>query len=82
MICFYGCTTFVKIFECIPRAKIINPKIPGTCLDISAILDASGVFNTTTDFLILLLPIYAVKKLQMTKRKKVLIVLVFTFGLW
>ncbi|KAI1378858.1 hypothetical protein F4677DRAFT_443341 [Hypoxylon crocopeplum] len=78
---FYGSTTVVKIFECNPREKIWNSTLPGKCVDISLILNISGGFNTVTDFLILLLPIHAVWKLQMDKFKRVLVVLAFTFGL-
>lgn len=79
---FYGITTFFKIFECSPRAKIFNMALPGHCFNVGTILKISGAFNTVTDFLILLLPVKAVQKLQMSKQKKVLVVLVFTFGLW
>jgi len=78
---FYGITTFFKIFECSPRAKIFNMALPGHCYNVGTILKTSGAFNTVTDFLILLLPVKAVQKLQMSKQKKVLVVLVFTFGL-
>ncbi|KAL1971992.1 hypothetical protein VTN31DRAFT_7211 [Thermomyces dupontii] len=78
---FYSITSFVKIFECTPRAKIVNPKIPGHCVDISRLLNTSGLFNTITDFLILLLPVHAVWNLHLTRLKKFLVVLVFTFGL-
>lgn len=82
MILFYTSTTLVKIWECNPRAKIYNPKLPGTCVDISLLLDISGAFNTLTDFIILLLPVKAVWKMNMKLQKKIIVVLVFTFGLW
>jgi hypothetical protein len=42
----------------------------------------SGIFNTISDWIILLLPIHAVSRLQMDKVKKVLVVLAFTSGMW
>ncbi|KAG8411394.1 hypothetical protein J3458_015454 [Metarhizium acridum] len=78
---FYSTTSLVKIFECNPRARIWNPSVPGKCVDIHIILNVSGAFNTVTDYLILLLPIHAVRKLQMDRFKRVLVVLAFTFGL-
>ena len=81
-ILFYTSTTLVKIWECNPRAKIYNPKLPGTCVEVSILFDISGAFNTMTDLIILLLPVKAVWKLNMKTRGKVLVVLVFTFGLW
>ncbi|KAI0546919.1 hypothetical protein F4679DRAFT_379466 [Xylaria curta] len=79
--CFYTAITLSKIFECNPREKIWNPSVPGTCLEIKDVLNASGGFNAVTDYLILLLPVHAVRKLQMPKLKRILIVLAFTFGL-
>ena len=79
---FYISTSFVKIFECTPRAKIFDPKVPGICVNVSMLLNTSGLFNTITDFIILLLPVHAVIKLKVNSRKKLLVVLVFTFGLW
>ncbi|KAF2962755.1 hypothetical protein GQX73_g10818 [Xylaria multiplex] len=78
---FYTSTTFVKIFECSPREKIWNNTLPGKCVEVKWILNISGGFNTVTDYLILLLPVHAVRGLQMPKAKRVLVVLAFTFGL-
>jgi hypothetical protein len=79
---FHGITTFFKIFERNPRVKIFNSSIPGHCYDTGKILKTSGAFNTISDYVILPLPIHAVYKLQMKKTKKLLVILVFTFGLW
>ena len=82
LVLFYGSTTFVKIFECRPRAKIFDKKLPGACIDVSSLLNTSGLFNTATDFIILFLPIKAAWQLKMKKQKKIRVILVFTFGLW
>ena len=82
IILFYTSTTFVKIFECNPRSKIYNPKVPGSCVNISMLLNTSGLFNTATDFILVLLPVKAVWNLNTKQHKKILVVLVFTFGLW
>ena len=82
IVLFYGSTSFVKIFECNPRSRIFDKSIPGTCVDTSTLLNTSGCFNTLTDFLILFLPVKAVWDLNMSKQKKIIVVLVFTFGLW
>lgn len=78
---FYTSTTIAKIFECQPREKIWNPSLPGKCVEIKWILNISGGFNTVTDYLILLLPVHAVRSLKMPKTTRVLVVLAFTFGL-
>ncbi|KAI4145164.1 MAG: hypothetical protein LQ340_006381 [Diploschistes diacapsis] len=81
MIIFYTTTSFLKIFQCTPRARIYDRSIPGTCIDSFAVFNASGYFNTVTDFLMFFLPVWAVWNLKVSARKKVLVVLAFTFGL-
>ena len=78
---FYSVTLFVKVWECVPRARIWDKSIQGSCLDIPKILDISGSFNTVSDILILLIPVKAVWQLQMKKKKKAGIIAVFTVGL-
>ena len=79
---FYGATALAKIFECSPRSKIVDDTIPGTCLNIYAILIADGIFNTITDFMILFMPSLIVYRLKINHKKKLFILMVFTFGLW
>lgn len=78
---FYVATNLAKVFQCTPREKIWISNLPGRCLDISTLLDVSGIVNTATDCVILLLPIKAVWNLKMGARKKITVVAVFTFGL-
>jgi hypothetical protein len=72
----------IKIFECSPRDKIWDKSLPGKCFQIKWVLNISGGFNTVTDWMILLLPIHAVSKLQTDRPKKILVILAFTFGMW
>ena len=78
---FYLTTTVLKICECRPRARIWDKSLKGSCISVSTLLNASGLFNTTTDFLILLVPVKAVWKLQMGRKRKLAVVLIFTVGL-
>ena len=78
---FYLTTVPIKIWECIPRAKIWDRFIEGTCINIPKLLNTDGIVNTLTDFFILVVPINALWKLQMKVRKKVGIALLFTVGL-
>lgn len=78
---FYFATTIVKIWECSPRARIWDKSIPGTCIDIPALLNTSGLFNMVTDVLILLVPVKSVWNLHMTRKRKLGVILVFTVGL-
>ena len=73
--------TIAKIWECTPRERIWNKSIQGTCVNIPRLLNTSGMFNTISDVLILLVPIKAVWNLHMNKTRKIGVVLVFTVGL-
>lgn len=81
LILFYVAISIVKVFECTPRARIWDRKIPGTCTNVSTILNTSGLFNFTTDVLILLVPVKSVWNLQMKRKAKIQVVAVFTVGL-
>ncbi|KZZ98824.1 hypothetical protein AAL_02375 [Moelleriella libera RCEF 2490] len=78
---FYSSTSIAKIWECSPREKIWNNAIPGTCLNLQLILNVSGAFNMVTDYLILLIPVQAVRKLRLDRTRRLLIIMAFTFGL-
>ena len=81
LVIFYGSTALAKAFECTPRAKITNHDVPGTCINLCAVLFADGIFNTVTDFMILLMPATTLYRLQMSTKKKVIILMIFTFDL-
>lgn len=78
---FYVASTLVKIFECTPRSRIWDKSVAGKCANVSAILNASGVFNIITDILILLVPVKSVWNLKMKWKRKMQVVAVFTVGL-
>lgn len=78
---FYIAITIVKIWQCIPRARAWDKSVEGTCVDFSRLLNASGLFNTITDVLILLVPVKSIWNLNMKRRQKVKIVAIFTVGL-
>ncbi|PQE22322.1 integral membrane protein [Rutstroemia sp. NJR-2017a WRK4] len=81
LITFYFAISCVKIWECNPRARIWNKALPGTCIDVSKLLNTSGLFNFITDVLILLVPVKSVWNLKMAKKRKLQVVLIFTFGM-
>ncbi|KAL8990812.1 MAG: hypothetical protein Q9169_008031 [Polycauliona sp. 2 TL-2023] len=80
LIIFYTSTTLAKIWACDPRDRIWDRQIPGRCLSISGLFNASGLFNWITDILMILIPVKALWKLQMTTRAKAGIAAVFTLG--
>ncbi|KAL5362334.1 hypothetical protein BJX96DRAFT_177061 [Aspergillus floccosus] len=77
---FYTANTIVKIFECTPRSKIWDRDIPGLCININSLIMTAAVFNVLSDFLILLLPIVCVGRLQMKLSKKLATSAVFAAG--
>ena len=80
LILFYTTTSIVKIWECTPRQKIWAKSVQGTCVNVSALLNTSGLFNTITDVIILLIPVKSVWTLHMDFQKKLGIMAVFTVG--
>ncbi|KAE8373466.1 hypothetical protein BDV26DRAFT_67304 [Aspergillus bertholletiae] len=79
---FYFADTILKIFECTPRSKIWDEHVPGHCININGPILAASIFNVISDFLILLLPIICVWRLQMTPKKKICTSAVFVAGVF
>ena len=78
---FYIAGMLVEIFQCNPRIKIWYPLVPGTCINQLALQLTSGVFNTISDFAILIIPIYAVWELELRTKTKMRLIAVFGTGL-
>lgn len=70
----------MKIWECSPRARIWDESVEGNCVNIPILLSTSGLFNTITDVLILLVPVKSVWNLNMERSLKIKIVGIFTVG--
>ena len=79
---FYSVVTVFSIWLCTPRAKIWNPLLEGGhCFNASKIFLATGIFNVISDFVILILPMPAVWKLQLPRKRKFLMTAIFGMGL-
>ncbi|KAF2742747.1 hypothetical protein M011DRAFT_255856 [Sporormia fimetaria CBS 119925] len=77
---FYASITLAKIWQCSPREKTWDDNTPGTCINLPLLLQVSGLFNTISDVLILLVPIKPVSTLRVSWWKKVGICGIFTIG--
>lgn len=77
---FYGGWMLSFILACIPREKIWNPEIPGRCIDNDAALIASSAINILSDVTILLLPLAAIRHLQVTQKSKLKAAAIFAVG--
>ncbi|KAI1490019.1 hypothetical protein F5X96DRAFT_679383 [Biscogniauxia mediterranea] len=72
---------FVTIFQCVPVEYGWNREIPGGyCINYGASTIVTIVCNILTDFVVLLMPIPLVSKLQVSRQKKRLIMLTFALG--
>ncbi|KAK9621539.1 hypothetical protein V6Z98_006253 [Aspergillus fumigatus] len=79
---FYFADTIVKIFECSPRAKIWDKTLKGHCININIPIIVTSSINVASDFLILVLPIVSVWRLQMRNSKKLGTSMIFAAGIF
>ncbi|KAL8667129.1 MAG: hypothetical protein Q9168_007348, partial [Polycauliona sp. 1 TL-2023] len=80
-IMFYLACTIFRILQCVPREKIWDPQVQGTCIDSVAGILASAIVNTMSDFILLVLPLNSIWRLQMAVGKKWQVSAVFATGL-
>lgn len=78
---FYTGGAFAVLFQCIPREKIWNPAVTGTCIDVEIYFIATSVVNIVSDVSLLLLPITVIWNLKMDLKKKFSVSVVFATGL-
>ena len=80
-IAFYISVCVARILACVPREKIWNTEVPGTCVNSYALVLSSATINVILDFTMLLIPVVKIWKLQMSVLRKIGISLVFGTGL-
>lgn len=72
----------LDIATCNPRKKIWNPLMTtGHCINSNAVHMSSGVFNCISDFVILILPMFPISKLQLPQKKKLKLMAIFATGI-
>lgn len=77
----FGIAIAVSDFlTCRPLAKYWDPLLPGVCEDQIASSVALGSCNVATDFIIVLLPMPMVWRLQMATQRKIELTVVFALG--
>ena len=69
------------IFQCVPLAGSWNKTVEAKCIDKNAFWYGFAVTNTATDFILFLLPIRPVLKLQLHWKEKLGVMGVFALGL-
>ncbi|KAL8792392.1 MAG: hypothetical protein Q9195_005006 [Heterodermia aff. obscurata] len=80
-VAFYIIGIFVEIFRCNPRRKIWLTWIEGKCISQIAANIAGAVWNTVSDFVILILPLNTVRALKIKKSAKIGTIAIFATGL-
>lgn len=77
----WGIAFFLTItFQCNPIDKAWIPEKPGHCIPIVPFLWGNSISNFIIDWMILLVPVIPVLKLQLPMKQKVLVGLSFLFG--
>lgn len=75
------CSIFTLIFGCLPVRAIYDLTVPNPkCINRNAVILALSIFNIVTDLITLVLPMRIVLPLQMPKRQKVTLIIVFLSG--
>lgn len=79
-------TVILRFAYCVPIEAAWDPTVAGHCIS-TDIIEAAGIIGTTTtaihiltDFIILIMPIPPVLKLQVSSQKKRLILMTFAIG--
>lgn len=84
-----GITTFIVqdviyvgmvIFRCSPMNAIWDVRVTGRCLDLNRIGFSGAILHIVEHFILLVLPLYELWKLNLSRRKKIQLCLVFTLG--
>ncbi|KAF2235595.1 hypothetical protein EV356DRAFT_523099 [Viridothelium virens] len=79
---YYLVFVLCQIFACTPIAKAWDPLITtGHCISTSALEAATGGLNCISDIIILILPQLRIWKLQMSRKKKIQLSLIFLSGI-
>jgi hypothetical protein len=73
-------STLVAIFQCHPIRRVYDISAAGNCISNTVVWYANGGFNITSDIVILLMPLPVISSLQLLRKDRVGLILVFTAG--
>lgn len=79
-ILYYAAVITAWALSCSPHAKIWTPSLPGKCFNTKAFFVTNASLNLASDIVILALPQSSIWGLQMSRRKKIGVSLVFAIG--
>ncbi|KAI1128526.1 hypothetical protein F5Y10DRAFT_240288 [Nemania abortiva] len=78
---FYSSSFLVENLSCFPHNGIWDKTIPARCINHKALDLSSATINLASHLLILILPQWVIWKLNMTRRKKIGVSLIFAVGI-
>lgn len=78
---YYIIAILLTIFQCTPVKKSWEKQIPGTCIQLQTFFFANAAFNVITDILVMVLPIPVISKLQITRKQRIGLGLIFCVGI-
>jgi hypothetical protein len=67
----YLALMFLYIFNCWPRSKLMNPVLPGHCMDWKITIIVIGAVNLVSDIEAFFVPAWAIWQLQLAVKKKI-----------
>ncbi|KAL4801581.1 hypothetical protein BDV18DRAFT_148918 [Aspergillus unguis] len=77
----YGTWAVLSAFlNCVPVAKFWDPSVPGSCLSSTGLWFSNAGMHIATDLAILVIPIPALAKLELPKKQRVALILIFAMG--
>ena len=80
MVCHGTAFFFVVAFQCVPVRSIWDREIVGQCVNSQALIYAGAGFSIFEDFAIMLLPIFELKGLNLSRRKRIALGFMFALG--
>ena len=78
---YYIIAILLTIFECTPVKKSWEKQLPGTCINLQTFFFANAAFNVITDILVMVLPIPVIAQLQITRKQRIGLGLIFCVGI-
>ena len=71
---------FANVFACSPVPKFWDDRIPGKCIDETAMYYANAAISVVTDVALVILPIFIIRKLQLRRREKYTLATILGLG--
>ncbi|KAK4142422.1 uncharacterized protein C8A04DRAFT_13223 [Dichotomopilus funicola] len=82
LVCWAITLCFLLPMVCMPVAAFWDPSVKGFCLDNGTIWYVMAGVNLVTDFTVFSLPIPVISSLQLPKKQKAMLLIVFTLGVF